>query len=129
MTGMANKFDDFSKHLAQQHSRRGVLKILGAGVVASIGMLLRPGHTGEADSVCREACRGLSRSEKERCIAECKCSQDGREACRTGGREDFQCCPEGYICIGVNGTVDSKSSDRRGGSSWPRERCVPAFIC
>lgn len=32
---MAEKFDEFSKHLAKKQTRRGVLKFLGAGIVGA----------------------------------------------------------------------------------------------
>jgi hypothetical protein len=32
---VANKFDEFSKHLAKKQTRRGALKFLGAGLVSA----------------------------------------------------------------------------------------------
>jgi hypothetical protein len=32
---MAEKFDEFSKHLAQKHTRRGAMKLFGASVVGA----------------------------------------------------------------------------------------------
>lgn len=44
---MADKFDQFSKHLAARQSRRGIFKILGAGV---IGAALSTIFSSEADA-------------------------------------------------------------------------------
>ena len=44
---MAEKFDNFSKHLATKQTRRGALKFLGAGIIgATFGALF----TREADA-------------------------------------------------------------------------------
>jgi hypothetical protein len=32
---MAEKFDEFSKHMAQKHSRRGAFKLFGAGIIGA----------------------------------------------------------------------------------------------
>ncbi|MGE0685846.1 MAG: hypothetical protein AB7P33_03810 [Dehalococcoidia bacterium] len=32
---MAEKFDEFSKHLARKHSRRGAFKLFGAGIIGA----------------------------------------------------------------------------------------------
>jgi len=32
---MSEKFDEFSKHLVQKHSRRGAFKLFGAGIVGA----------------------------------------------------------------------------------------------
>lgn len=32
---MAEKFDEFSKHLAKKHSRRGAFKLFGAGIIGA----------------------------------------------------------------------------------------------
>ena len=33
---MANKFDEFSKHMAKRHSRRGLFRIFGVGVLGAV---------------------------------------------------------------------------------------------
>ncbi len=44
---MAEKFDEFSKHLAKKHSRRGAFKLFGAGIIGAAAATAF-GHTANA---------------------------------------------------------------------------------
>jgi hypothetical protein len=46
---MAEKFDEFSKHLAKKHTRRGLLRFFGAGIIGAFTASALPKGNAEAD--------------------------------------------------------------------------------
>ena len=46
---MAEKFDEFSKHLARKRTRRGLLKFFGAGIIGAFTATALPKGNAEAD--------------------------------------------------------------------------------
>jgi hypothetical protein len=115
--GVEQRLDEFSKALAEGHSRRGVLK-LGLGLVAGAitasitGRAARavpPEDPGIGSDECAHACSTLfppprHGNERARCLAICKedCARDPTRICALGG-DPIRCCPSGTACCGTQG--------------------------
>jgi hypothetical protein len=104
---MANKFDDFSRELAARHSRRGVLKYLGVGVVGAAAAAIAGTRQTEASPrrwfEIFNSCRGYRGRDFLTCLKETACTSYGGSICGAG--EIKICCPPGTQCIGINGTT------------------------
>jgi hypothetical protein len=122
---MANKFDDFSKELAERHSRRGMLKFLGAGVIGAAVATVAGSKVKDAEAAPRwfevlNACKGYRGIDFLVCLKDASCSSRGGESCGEGLHSI--CCPPGTMCMAINETQSSGFGVRR------RVFCQPVIL-
>ncbi len=118
---MANQFDEFSKRLSERHSRRGLLKFFGAGVVGAAFSTI---FTRDVDARGRQrildACYGLEGEDFLICAKNVVCTNVGGEPCGKG--PEAICCPHGTKCVAVNSTY---TVSLNGTEIYGEMRCVP----
>jgi hypothetical protein len=99
---MPNRFDDFSKSLAESVPRRESLRRLG-GVFAGAALmpftLALGASKPRAADPCKTFCMCRNKSQQNACLAACKAC-GGKTSRLCGSCGSYVCCPSGLACCG-----------------------------
>jgi hypothetical protein len=104
---MSERFDELSRHLANRTSRRGVLKLLGAGLGAGVAAAVLKPFRGDAGAVCGGSTNvpcGAGTTPCGPCCCQagiaCVNASTGKCGCPAGTTAcGSTCCASGESCV------------------------------